>query len=272
MKNALLRIVVFIILCTAFAGSFFLFGFVARQFFGVHLHLSGIAFELFLLICVFSALLLMTKFADKRPLSDFGMTPVCIAPEGLMGLVGGFGVVVLNIAISYFAGWFRPLGQNPDFAPDQVFVFPLFIALVEEIAFRGYIFANLLRRYGAVVALVVSSVLFGALHFANPDGLTTVAKLLNILSITSAGFVLGAAFLLTRRLWLSVGLHWGYDTAIYLLDNESGIALFRTRQTHQFASEAVTLFLNIVVGSVLLWITVRRGNLQRGDKTIIPVL
>lgn len=59
---------------------------------------------------------------------------------------------------------------------------------------------------GSVVALVLSSLLFGALHFANP-GATAVGAL----EAAAGGVVFGCLYMLTRSLWLAIGAHWAAD-------------------------------------------------------------
>lgn len=49
------------------------------------------------------------------------------------------------------------------------FIFYLVIAVGEEIIFRGIIFRMIAERWNVVIALVVSSLLFGAMHIANPN-------------------------------------------------------------------------------------------------------
>src|SRR5581483_6741863 len=56
------------------------------------------------------------------------------------------------------------------------------------------------------VALVASSVVFAALHLANPG-----AGVVSTLTLVVAGLLLGSAYLATRTLWLPMGLHFGWN-------------------------------------------------------------
>ena len=77
----------------------------------------------------------------------------------------------------------------------------------EEIIVRGVILRLLWRAFGPLVAFVASAALFGVAHLFNP-GATIVAALCVALE---AGVMLGAFYALTRRLWMSIGVHIGWN-------------------------------------------------------------
>jgi uncharacterized protein len=81
------------------------------------------------------------------------------------------------------------------------------VAVTEETLFRGVVFRILEERTGTVVALAVSSVLFGATHLVNAN-----ATLWGTLSIAlTGGVMLSAAYVVTRSLWLPIGLHFAWN-------------------------------------------------------------
>lgn len=93
-------------------------------------------------------------------------------------------------------------------------------ALFEELAFRGYPFAVLRERFGAAVALGVTSVLFGLLHLQNPG-----AAPLPIFAVVVAGFFLGAILLVTRSLWAAWAAHFAWNwtmAAIFHMEVSGG--------------------------------------------------
>jgi uncharacterized protein len=61
---------------------------------------------------------------------------------------------------------------------------------------------------GSWVSLLVSSAVFGFLHLINPDATITGAIFITV----EAGLLLAAAYMVTGRLWLSIGFHmaWNY--------------------------------------------------------------
>lgn len=81
--------------------------------------------------------------------------------------------------------------------------------MVEELAIRGVVFRLIERALGSWWALGLSAAIFGAMHLMNPG-----AGVLTSLAISlEAGVMLGAAFMVTRRLWLPIGLHAGWNFA-----------------------------------------------------------
>ena len=80
-------------------------------------------------------------------------------------------------------------------------------AFVEEIVVRGIIFRFLEDFGGSWFALALSSALFGLGHYGNEN-----ATVFSSLAIAfEAGIMLGGAYMLTRNLWLAIGLHFGWN-------------------------------------------------------------
>ena len=83
------------------------------------------------------------------------------------------------------------------------------VAVTEELMFRGVLFRIVEEVAGTWGALVVSALLFGALHLVNPN-----ATVWGVLAIAvEAGLMLGAAYAATRSLWLPIGIHLGWNFA-----------------------------------------------------------
>lgn len=82
------------------------------------------------------------------------------------------------------------------------------VATIEEVLFRGVVFRIVEERAGTVLALVMSTVLFGLLHLVNPH-----ASLLGALAISlTGGLLTAAAYVATRSLWLPIGVHFAWNT------------------------------------------------------------
>jgi membrane protease YdiL (CAAX protease family) len=81
----------------------------------------------------------------------------------------------------------------------------------EEIGFRGYMQRPIEERHGALVAILVSSVLFTLLH------LTKGWALLGMVPIVfGAGLLLGALARASGTLWFAIFGHWIMDIGLFL--------------------------------------------------------
>lgn len=82
----------------------------------------------------------------------------------------------------------------------------VFVAVVEEILFRGVLFRLPERSLGSRTALAVSGVIFALAHIPN-DNVTLIA----VANTAVAGLLFAAAYLVTRRLWLPIGMHFAWN-------------------------------------------------------------
>ena len=156
---------------------------------------------------------IMVRFADKRPWATAGYSLRALPTQ----LGGGFalGAAMLTVGVGILAalGVYHVRATVPSvliFAPLGLY---LCVAIFEETFFRGYIFQTLEGRWGSGAALVTTSLLFGLAHLANPvPGASAWMRVAGPLQIClEAGLPLSAAYLLTRRWWLPIGIHWAWD-------------------------------------------------------------
>lgn len=127
----------------------------------------------------------------------------------LMGrgaLLGAGAFTTVLLVIGVFGGWEDlSWGSFGGFAATAGMMAS--VAAVEEVLFRGVVFRILEERTGTMVALVASSVLFGATHLVNAN-----ATLWGTLAIAlTGGTMLAAAYVATRSLWLPIGLHFAWN-------------------------------------------------------------
>jgi hypothetical protein len=79
-------------------------------------------------------------------------------------------------------------------------------AVIEELIFRGYVFRWIARR-SAPLALAVTSLFFGLIHWFNPH-----ATIFSSIAIAlEAGLLLGAAYWISGNLWFPIGIHFGWN-------------------------------------------------------------
>ena len=91
----------------------------------------------------------------------------------------------------------------------SLFIFLLEHILVgywEELAFRGYLLQNMMEGMGLRLAIVISCLLYGLIHWMNPN-----AGILSSAIIVLFGFLRIYGFLSTKMLWLSMGMHIGWN-------------------------------------------------------------
>ena len=95
-------------------------------------------------------------------------------------------------------------------------------AAAEEALARGYPLQLLAARMGGAPALIVTSLGFSALHYANPG-----VGLLSGLTLALAGVLLGVIYLKTFSLWWATGAHLGWNWALGFLADQpiSGLEL-----------------------------------------------
>jgi membrane protease YdiL (CAAX protease family) len=133
--------------------------------------------------------------------------------EAGAGLLAGFALFSLTTGLVALAGGIEVTGVR-SFGETQFWAWAslgLASGIVEETLFRGVILRQLEKLVGTWWALAATSILFGAVHMANPDATVTGA----IAIMVEAGILLGACYLYTRRLWLAAGLHaaWNFTQA-----------------------------------------------------------
>ncbi len=78
------------------------------------------------------------------------------------------------------------------------------VAVVEELLFRGMLLAGLLETLDARVALPIGVAAFAGAHYIRP-----VKRYWTFPGHVALGILLCTAFVLTKALWLSIGLHAG---------------------------------------------------------------
>ena len=80
------------------------------------------------------------------------------------------------------------------------------VGLTEEMAFRGYLLQNLQEGIGMTWAIIISCILYGVVHMSNPN-----SSLLSGTLIAVIGFLRIFGWLRTGQLWLSMGMHAGWN-------------------------------------------------------------
>lgn len=123
----------------------------------------------FLAAAAFSIVL----FRVVRPLKSFDAT-LALSRRDLVaagtGLVALFAVAMPFGLLTDFVTW-APRGDSPGKALERFVALVLFVALPEELLFRGMIQEGLTRLRGKVAGLLIAAVLFGLVHAPRSTGL-----------------------------------------------------------------------------------------------------
>ncbi|MCZ8322825.1 MAG: CPBP family intramembrane metalloprotease [Novosphingobium sp.] len=188
-----------------------------------------------------------------------------------LGLAFGGGLFAIMTGIVALLGGFEVLGLRGLGALWSMLALAVFSGVFEEILLRGIVFRQIEAWLGSWIALAASSALFGVLHIGNP-GATWFSSLAIAIE---AGILLGAAYMLTRRLWLAIGIHaaWnftqGWVFSVPVSGGEAPLGLLITRRVGpdwltggDFGLEAsvVAMVVATLAGLWLLWQAVRAGQ------------
>jgi len=113
----------------------------------------------------------------------------------------------ITIGILWAFGFYHVLDVNPLAAIVPGLVIAIFHGVWEELLIRGILFRVIEESLGTWLAIVISAMFFGALHLANPNATLWSAVAIAV----EAGIPLAAAFVLTRRLWIPIGIHFSWN-------------------------------------------------------------
>jgi len=146
-----------------------------------------------------------TTVIEKRQAAELALNGA--ARETGMGVGIGAAVGLIVAGVLAVTGSFIVTGSSNSWEvllkclPEQIMV-----ATFEELMFRAVIFRIAEQRWGTRTALAVSFVLFAVAHLQNDS--------IGILAVITTGVVsltLCAAYMLTRRVWLPIGIHFGWN-------------------------------------------------------------
>ena len=184
---------------------------------------AGIGFELIIgngvpiIVSVFIA----RRIFDRRSFRSLGLH---LNRQAGRDVLLGVGIAVLQTSLVFFLelafGWLKVEGfawqQQSSLTVLQGFLLWLVIFIAvgfyEELLSRGYQLQNLEEGLNTFWAVLLSSMVFGTLHFLNPN-----ANWFSAVGITLSGMFLAYAYLATRQLWLPIGLHIGWNLFLGLV-------------------------------------------------------
>ncbi|WP_420572311.1 CPBP family intramembrane glutamic endopeptidase [Kordia sp.] len=150
---------------------------------------------------------IFTKYVDKIPFTSLGFDVKNRWKDILFGIFLGFIVMAFGYLLleNLQAITFNAYNIK---AKDILYsiVFFISVSLMEEILCRGYILNQLLETNNKYVALVISSIIFTALHSLNPN-----MAFVPVLNLFLAGILLGITYIYTKNLWFPIALHFSWN-------------------------------------------------------------
>jgi membrane protease YdiL (CAAX protease family) len=146
----------------------------------------------------------LVRFGERRALAELALAPA--ARELAIGLALGAAMMAVTVLFMLLAGAVT-LVPRPASSIWNAVAFSLQSGVVEEVLLRLVVLRLLWRAFGPWPALALSALLFGLLHLANPNASWFAA----IAIAVEAGIMLAAFYILTGRLWVSIGVHAGWN-------------------------------------------------------------
>lgn len=168
------------------------------------------------------AYVLFCRLVELRPPAEFALSGAVV--ELAAGL--GIGALLFSavVGVIALAGGYHIVGTRSASVLAPIIGISIVSGVTEEIMLRGLFFRVIEGWLGSWIALILSALLFGALHLGNPNASLVAGAAIAV----EAGVMLAAVYMVTRRLWAAIGLHaaWNFvqggvfGIAVSGIDNE----------------------------------------------------
>jgi membrane protease YdiL (CAAX protease family) len=250
---------------------------IASSFLGV-LNRSLIWGQIVNFIVITGSVYVARRWLDKRSFESLGLK---LDRHTLIDILAGIGITFIQMGFIYVLmlalGWLTFEGFAWEFDPINVViqgVITFFIVFIivgwnEELLSRGYHLQTITSGLNLFWGVIISSAVFGLLHLGNPN-----ATWVSAAGIFFAGVYLAYGYIRTRQLWLSIGLHigWNFFEGVVFGFPVSGLDIYAlTRIKVQgpeiwtggaFGPEAGLIVLpSLILGAVLIYLyTMRRAS------------
>ncbi len=211
------------------------------------------------------------RLVEQRQVHELGLKGV--GRELGLGMLIGGGLCMLCVLVLMMSGVYRIDGINPVMVTLPALAMALSSGVLEELMYRGGLFRIVEESLGSWISLAVSALVFGISHYGPVEGALWGSVAITI----EAGLLLAAAYMVTRRLWISIGLHmaWNFAQSGVFSGIVSGSfnqpGLFRstlegsdwlTGGTFGMEASVVAVGVCTAAGLLLLMLAIRRGNLM----------
>jgi membrane protease YdiL (CAAX protease family) len=227
------------------------------------------------LLAVTGSVYIARRWLDKRSFESLGLK---LDGQTLRDILAGIGITFVQMGFIYVVmlgvGWLTFKGFAWQFDPigtviSGVLTFLIAFILVgwnEELLSRGYHLQTIASGINLFWGVVISSAVFGLLHLGNPN-----ATWISAAGIFFAGVYLAYGYLRTKQLWLSIGLHigWNFFEGVVFGFPVSGLDIYPLLRINvhgpelwtggAFGPEAGLIVLpSLIVGGILIYLYTRR--------------
>ncbi len=221
------------------------------------------------------------RLAEDRWPAELALRPALA--ELAIGLLVGAVMMTVVVGLLVGFGLYDVTGPRASSAWGMISV-AIFSGSMEELVFRAIILRLLMRAFGAWWALAISAALFGLMHLGNDNATLTAAFAITI----EAGLMLAAFYMLTGRLWMSVGVHaawnfaqgwiWGarvsgieVKESLYLSGPKAGAPEWLSGGAFGPEASVPAMVVGTGVAIVVLYWAWKKGNFKARDAAPAPV-
>jgi len=158
---------------------------------------------------------IVRKYIDKRSFISLGLRWNGAAVKDLFAGLGISGLMIGTLFVVFLVSGLleiKEIGWRTSGFPAALgvlfwfFGIGLAVGWSEELVFRGYLLQTMRDGMGMRRAVLLSCMLYGLLHMSNPN-----SSFLSGVLIAIIGYVRIFGWLRTGQLWLSMGMHAGWD-------------------------------------------------------------
>ena len=216
------------------------------------------------------------RYYEKRDITELSRTG--LLRESLVGLLTGAFCISLVIVMLYVLGYYEVLSSKNASALLLLLVYFTTLSVFEELIFRGIIYRITEKSLGTNLALIISALLFGLAHLPNEH-----ANAISVISAASGGILAGLLFSMTKRLWLPISFHAGWNWAQMSL----GVPVSGIEELPRFLqgrlegpelntggafgpeNSVITVVLVLILSGVAYYLTLKKGNvIKKGPRML----
>jgi membrane protease YdiL (CAAX protease family) len=160
------------------------------------------------------------RVVERRPVPELWSKGWLL--EAVAGLAIGVALFSAVIGILFLLGSYTATVAASTAGVMPALTAAIMAGVTEELLIRAVAFRILESWLGSWLALATSAILFGAMHMPNPEATALSSAAIAL----EAGVMLAAAYMVTRRVWLAVGIHiaWNFTQSGIFGAPTSGVA------------------------------------------------